>query len=346
MISGASQFGDGESATAHDQRERADGDVERPAVSVVIPTLNEEEHVRTCIESVFRAFRGGPSFEIVLVDSNSDDGTVEIASEYPITVLRIQRTELTTPGAGRYVGTRAASGEQILFVDADMEIADSWISEAQDIVKNDDAVAGVDGHRNDTDAETVENVDALHGVMLYDTEVLAEVGGFDPFLQGYEDIDLGYRVRMAGYELRRLPVVVADHSRPYGISQLKRRWETGYLFGFGQTTRKFLTSPRALANLLLRKPNFLLFLTWLACGVAVLVLFPVAISAWLLVSVGLFVADALWEGAREAANRWINLGMVCAGFCRGVVMNSPAPREFPLDSVATIDDGEVFKIKE
>lgn len=105
-------------------------------LSVVIVTYNEQDRIRACIESVVAAARELAEFEVILVDSNSTDRTVDIASEYPITIFQIPDDELTTPGAGRYVGTQAARGELVLFVDGDMVLERDWLARAMSLMRS------------------------------------------------------------------------------------------------------------------------------------------------------------------------------------------------------------------
>ena len=73
-------------------------------ITVVIPAKNEEENIARCIESVFIALEGIENSEIILVDSCSSDRTVEIAKEYPIRILRLQKHWPKSPAAGRFLG--------------------------------------------------------------------------------------------------------------------------------------------------------------------------------------------------------------------------------------------------
>lgn len=125
----------------------------RPTLSVVVVTRNEAEHIEDCLSSVLDLCRDGPPFEVILVDSNSTDDTVELASEYPVTILQIPDDDLSTPGAGRYVGTHHASGDYILFVDGDMEVVGGWLGDALELVQR-DSTAGVTGHLNEVPGDT------------------------------------------------------------------------------------------------------------------------------------------------------------------------------------------------
>ena len=97
-------------------------------LSVVLVTKNEESHIAACIESALKETEGLRA-EIILVDSASDDRTVEIASRYNTTIIQLDRRNLLSPSAGRFVGTRHARGRFILFLDGDMQLLPGWLSE-------------------------------------------------------------------------------------------------------------------------------------------------------------------------------------------------------------------------
>ncbi|UCE92140.1 MAG: glycosyltransferase family 2 protein [Methanobacteriota archaeon] len=88
----------------------------RPLVSVVIPTMNEEESVGLVIEEIMAAFGDSP-LEILVVDTDSVDRTREIASSLGAVVVEEPRR-----GYGRAykTGFERARGEIISTLDADM----------------------------------------------------------------------------------------------------------------------------------------------------------------------------------------------------------------------------------
>lgn len=323
---------------------RPDDPSTRPDLSVVIPTLNEAENVADCLESVFRASRPVESVEVVLVDSNSTDGTVEIAREYPVTILRIEDDAYTSPSAGRYVGGLAARGDQVLFVDGDMRLTEGWLTDAMKTVAT-DGVAAVDGHLNESAASSPRSIQAPRGVMLYDADVLSELDGFDPFLRGHEDIDLGLRAGVAGYERRRLPVVVATHSRPAGVAEIGRRWHNGYFVGIGQAFRAASASPKSLAGLVRRKWDLVSFLSWF-CLAAVLTAVAVPLLAvWLAATGVLFGIDALWEGIDNAGKRWLTYTVAWIGIAAGFALGTRDRSAFPLDAVAVLESQSAVPIE-
>lgn len=312
-------------------------------LSVVIVTYNEADRVGACVESVLRACGAGPPFEVFLVDSNSTDRTVDIAREYPISILQIPADDLTTPGAGRHVGAQAARGEYLLFVDGDMELTEGWLRRALALLDEHDDVAGVDGHLNESDAVGVEGVEMLHGVALYDAVAFEDVAGFDPHLRSLEDIELGYRLTLAGYRLLRLPDVVAHHPWDTGVGSVLLRWRNGYYVGLGQVVRKFHASPGILGKFLVRYRYPLLFNCWLVLGVAMAIVgvasgATVPLRSWGVLTATAVAAEVAWEGVVGTSRRVVEYALMPAGFVAGLVDPPRDPATFPLESVRTVED--------
>lgn len=311
----------------------------RIALSVVIIAENEEDRIRACIESVFDACRGVPSFEVILVDSDSTDRTVDRATEYPITVVRIPEEYTVSCGAGRYVGDHYASGSLVLHVDGDMELSETWLPRAIERVRTDN-VAAVEGHLDESTATEAVAVDKVGGVMLYDADVLRGIGGFDPYLRGYEDIDVGYQLSTAGYRLLRLPEVSAIHHEEDSVVEPLRRWRQGYLTAPGQTIRKWARSPPMLRLLVPRQRYKLALLAWVGVGLLSLVSAPLVLG-WLLCSVLGFGTVAARLGVSDAVGFLLAKVMGLAGLAVGLSHRTPPADEYPLGAVEVVAEGGV-----
>lgn len=96
-------------------------------LSVVIITKNEEKNIRRCLESVKWAD------EIVMIDSESTDGTVSIASEYGAKVFS---PEWRGYGPAKQDGVARANGRWVLSLDADEVVSKELGAEVRDIVSN------------------------------------------------------------------------------------------------------------------------------------------------------------------------------------------------------------------
>ncbi len=84
-------------------------------VSVVVPTLNEEDNIGLCLESI-ASQETDADYEIIVCDGRSEDRTVEIAGKY---TKKIIFSDVRSIGLQRNSGAQRALGRYILFVDAD-----------------------------------------------------------------------------------------------------------------------------------------------------------------------------------------------------------------------------------
>ena len=83
----------------------------------MIPALNEERHVGSLLSDVIRQTKSAD--EVIVVDSGSGDDTVSVVRRFPgVTLLA------GTPpvAAGRNLGGRSASGDVLIFLDADVRL--------------------------------------------------------------------------------------------------------------------------------------------------------------------------------------------------------------------------------
>jgi glycosyltransferase involved in cell wall biosynthesis len=89
----------------------------KPHVSVIVPVMNER---RTLARVLKEAFRVHPRTEVIVVANGSTDGSLRIARDSGARVLEYDRP--LGHDVGRAVGAREASGDILLFIDADMVI--------------------------------------------------------------------------------------------------------------------------------------------------------------------------------------------------------------------------------
>lgn len=96
-------------------------------LSVIIPTYNSENTIGRTLESL-RTFPED-MLEIIVVDDNSSDGTVEIVKKYGGVILIKNRNNML-PGFSRNIGMSVAEGEYIYFLDSDDEAIAYWLYRA------------------------------------------------------------------------------------------------------------------------------------------------------------------------------------------------------------------------
>ncbi len=98
--------------------------VEPVGVSVIIPTLNAQSVLSSCLESIRLQEFDGP-LEIIVADGGSTDGTLRIAEEYGCLVVE---NEKKTGEAGKAAGLKAATRDVVALIDSDNILPDgSWM---------------------------------------------------------------------------------------------------------------------------------------------------------------------------------------------------------------------------
>lgn len=93
-------------------------------VSFVIPAYNEEKYIAECLKSIYE-LDGLEDFEVIVADNGSTDRTREVtAARFPHTNIVIE--ERKGANWARQKGYREASGELIVFFDADVRVPKWW----------------------------------------------------------------------------------------------------------------------------------------------------------------------------------------------------------------------------
>jgi O-antigen biosynthesis protein len=210
-----------------------------PACSIVIPTYNGVELLRSCLASIARHWPSEPAYpiEVIVADDASTDGTVGWLSEtHPgVRLVRLERNGGFCAAAN--AGMAAARGRFIQLLNNDTEVTAGWV-EAGLAPFADETVGSVAplvlvradpsrvdsagdtyalvgwpakrGHGQPADVWAAHPVDEVFGASgssaFYRTEALCRAGAFDPiFGSYYEDIDLAFRLRWAGYRCEFTP---------------------------------------------------------------------------------------------------------------------------------------------
>lgn len=177
-------------------------------VSVVLLTKNSVLTVQKSIDSIFRQTRK-PN-EVVVVDGNSKDGTLEIVKKYTVKLI-------TEPGLGfghaRNLGVKNASGDIVFFIDSDCYAEPDWIEKALPHFDSNPEIAGVTGRTRlwNTESAVARFLAYVGGRIKMPSEtrfvkiaptmnlavrrdIIDRVGGFDDTLIRCEDTDLTYKV--------------------------------------------------------------------------------------------------------------------------------------------------------
>lgn len=216
----------------------------KPRISVIIKALNEEDNIARCIESCLQGTKDYER-EIILVDSLSTDRTVQIAKEYPITIIQFLNKADASCGSAPQLGYQHSTGDYIFLIDGDMELKQGFIGQAFNEFDVNPLLAGVSGVVEDAhmhtsaDARRMDEyasmkassrVISLGGGGLYKRSAIESVGYFsNQSLKACEELELGVRLISKGYQLTRLttPSVMHTGHVETDMQSLYRLWSTG-----------------------------------------------------------------------------------------------------------------------
>lgn len=246
-----------------------------PMTSVIIPTLNEEDHIEGCLQSLLALPIPRYSFEVVVVDNGSTDRTIERASAFETLLdLTILRREDVHISSLRNYGASQSSGDILAFLDADCVASPSWLGGHDPLLarlekigvlgapytipRDSTWVARVWDQAGKVGISEVRYVPA--GCMLMRRSVFDAVGGFDESIETNEDVELCGRIKSLGLS------VIADQSVAVvhlGTAQTIKHFYKRQLWHGAAVFKVFLRSPGRSGN----EKVVLLAVYTLICGV-------------------------------------------------------------------------------
>jgi rSAM/selenodomain-associated transferase 2 len=192
---------------------------QRPPISIIIPTYNEERSIQKTLEAIALLHR---NFEVIVVDGGSDDQTTAIAERNGARVISCERGR----GIQMHNGALTARGHALLFLHADTTLPIEAANVIVETLSRDpQTVGGNFGTQFDGNSRAARLMTWLYprleklGLCYGDSGIFvraaiySETGGFNR-LPLFEDVDFVTRLRRRG-RFQRLPVSVITSSRRF-----------------------------------------------------------------------------------------------------------------------------------
>ena len=205
-------------------------------ISVVIPTYNRLPILIKCLNALENQFFNNQShnYEIVIVDDGSTDGTTDWLRNnmdgFPH--LRLLEQSHGGPAMGRNLGVENSKGDLIVFIDSDVVVDKFFLSNHVDSLTS--AWKKIGNRKcftygsvintsnfNNPSSEPFKLQDLswayfATGNVAIDKKVLEISGLFDTSFQlyGWEDLELGERLRNMGVKLIKCPEAIGYHWHP------------------------------------------------------------------------------------------------------------------------------------
>ena len=221
-------------------RDDGSSEVRRPVVTALVVNFNSGDLLKRCIRRL--ADQNEPFYEVIVIDNGSTDGSIEIgAPSIPIRLLRLNRN--AGFAAANNFGLTECKSDFVALINPDAFLDSFWLNHMLEGASRHpdcasfssrliDATApdrldgagdcyhvsgrywrGGRGQPLEFDSDRERAVfAACAAAALYRRDLVIAVGGFDEdyFCYG-EDVDLGFRLRLAGYRCLHVPAAIAHH---------------------------------------------------------------------------------------------------------------------------------------
>ena len=232
-------------------------------ISVIIPTLNAESRIKILIESLIS--QSLKPDEIIIVDSESKDRTVELAKSFTtVNVIQIKRSEFNHGGT-RDMALKQSCGDYVVFMTQDaLPANDNMIKNLLMHLKSESHIAVVSGRqiaredssyteklvrefnypnvnnirqKSDIEKYGIKTFYCSDVCAMYDKNIYMTLGGFEDKLATNEDMFFAAKAINSGYKVGYAADAEVIHSHDFS---LKEQYKRNYIIGYEMERHKEL----------------------------------------------------------------------------------------------------------
>lgn len=225
-------------------------------LSVVLPCYNAAGVIGIQLAALARQSWVG-QWEVIAADNGSTDDTVSVVKQYADRIPHLRIVDASAqrgPAHARNIGVRAATGEAVVFCDADDEVAPGWLEAMGKALAASDFVAcSLDAKKLNPEWTQIHDDFQAHGLGKLEwypylphaggsslgvrRSVFEAVGGFDSTLRYCEDTDFCCKAQLSGTTLQFVPEAVLHvrfQTSYRGLYRQARNWAKGSVAVFAR----------------------------------------------------------------------------------------------------------------
>ncbi|MFH1473793.1 MAG: glycosyltransferase family 2 protein [Candidatus Aenigmatarchaeota archaeon] len=235
--------------------------MKKPKVSLVVTSYNRKDLIKKCLNSLLNL--DYPNKEILIVDSGSKDGTLEMLRK-EFSKIRLLTTKSDSLVEAHNLGIKETNGDYFMRVDDDLELDKNFVKELVKLMEKDKNI-GVSGgkiyypktntiwcvggkinfltgivttlgigEKDKGQYDYTREVDYIGSLMFTRREIFDKIGVLDKRFSPlcYEDIDFCVRARKGGYKVVYVPTAVAYHYRKNRKMNMMRRIRNVWLIQY------------------------------------------------------------------------------------------------------------------
>ncbi|MBN1317281.1 MAG: glycosyltransferase family 2 protein [Anaerolineales bacterium] len=206
-------------------------------ISVIIPFFNNETTIRECLGAV--SISTYENMEVILVDDGSTDQSLSRAKEFGYQLIKLDENKGVS--FARNCGARAASGEILFFLDADIMVEPDTIEKITSTLQDRPEISALFcSYQKHTPAKTFYSKykNLLHhythqisqeeaatfcgGFGAIKKDVFIDLGGFNESYRYLEDMELGYNLHLRGHRIFLNKKIQLTHLKRYSLFDLMK----------------------------------------------------------------------------------------------------------------------------
>jgi GT2 family glycosyltransferase len=216
-----------------------------PKISIIVAVYNAAKTLENCMRSLLALDYPQLRREIIAIDNNSSDRSLEILQQFTASI-RILQEPIRGAAAARNRGVMESQHPFIVFTDADCRVAQDWLKQLIKPLQEQDGVAAAGGriltqqpanliarfsdHLHNHNTTISENPPYLITMnMAIRRAAFIDIGLFDTQMLRAEDTDLSYRLHFAGHNFVYARDAIVYHQNPSSLNALFKK---GYQHGF------------------------------------------------------------------------------------------------------------------
>jgi len=220
--------------------------------SVIIPTLNEEKFLPKLLTDLKN--QNEKNFEVIIVDGASDDRTKEVAEQdwqIPIRFFEIKERNVSSQ---RNFGAKKASGEYLIFLDADCRIYKNFTQKLEKIINKKKGLIFIPSLTPEKKSPQMDLIFKLinffieisqsltkpfsaGGSLIIEKIFFDKIEGFDEKTYLAEDHNLIYKASLWGVKTKFLPQIKVKFS----LRRLRKEGELKLIYKYLYASLYFLT---------------------------------------------------------------------------------------------------------
>ncbi len=228
-------------------------DEELPSVSIIIPAWNEEKSIAKMVESILEADYPKEKLEVIVVNNNSKDKTLEIAKSFEGRGVRVYTEKEQGKGNALNLGISKAKGEIIFTMDADTYAKRGSMKKMVRFFKDPEIMSVTPAmlvHNPKGIWQKIQHMEYILGVFLRKAfaslnSIFISPGAFSAYRKSFfdkhggydvgnitEDLEMSLRIQYHGYRIENCPEATVYTNTPKtfkGLLIQRRRWNYGLL---------------------------------------------------------------------------------------------------------------------